>query len=100
MRIYVLGLLLVLTGTYSMAQQQKFTLKQCIDYSLQNHLSNQVYQNSTEIANQQGREAIAGYLPQVNLNTTFDDNIKRQTSVFPASPLTNNEIAYIKLGQP
>jgi outer membrane protein TolC len=99
MRLYAIGTLLMLTVSQTMAQQN-YTLKQCIDYSLKNHISNQVYQNNTEIANQQGREAIAAYLPQVNLNTTFDDNIKRQTSVFPATPLTNNEVAYIKLGQP
>ena len=99
MRISLLAFILVLSTAQTMAQQ-KYTLKQCIDYSLQNHLSNQVYKNNDEIAKQQGREAIAGYLPQVNVNATFDDNIKRQTSVFPATPLTNNEIAYIKLGQP
>jgi len=100
MRIYVLGLLLVLTGTNSMAQQQKYTLKQCIDYSLKNHLSNQVYQNSTEIANQQGREAIASYLPQVNLNTTFDDNLKLPTTVIPAGSFGNTEPIKAHLGQP
>lgn len=86
MRITLLGLLLLLTTAQAMAQQ-KYTLKQCIDYSLQNHLSNQVYKNNSEIAKQQGREAIAGYLPQVNLNTNMDDNLKLATSIVPAGPL-------------
>lgn len=85
MRRSLLSLLLLLTAAQTMAQQ-KYTLKECIDYSLKNHLSNQVYQNNTEIANQQGREAIAGYLPQVNVNTNFDDNIKLATSIIPAGP--------------
>lgn len=85
MRLYAIGILFVLTASQTIAQQ-KFTLKQCIDYSLANHLSNEVYQNNTEIANQQGREAIAGYLPQVGINSTFDDNIKLATSIIPAGP--------------
>lgn len=86
MRQSLLSFLLVLSAVQVMAQQ-KYTLKQCIDHSLKNHLSNEVYQNNTEIANQQGREAIAGYMPQVNINTNFDDNIKLATSIIPAGPL-------------
>jgi len=73
----------MLTTNKTLAQQ-KLTLKQCIDYSLTNHLSNQVYQNNIEIANQQGREALSGYLPQVAGTATFDYNIKRQTTIIPA----------------
>lgn len=83
MRHSLLSLLFLIVAAQSMAQQ-KYTLKECIDYSLKNHLSNEVYQNNTEIANQQGREAIAGYMPQVNLNSTFDDNLKLATSIIPA----------------
>ena len=85
MRIPLLAFLVLLSTAQAMAQQ-KYTLKQCIDYSLQNHLSNQVYKNNSEIAKQQGREAIAGYLPQVNLNTNMDDNLKLATSIIPAGP--------------
>src|SRR6478735_12192465 len=97
MRLYTLGLLLLLTGYQTTAQ--KFTLKQCIDYSLANHLSNQVYQNNTEIANQQGREAIAGYLPQVSLNTTFDNNIKLATSIIPGGGPFGPEPRKFQMGQ-
>jgi len=83
MRLYAIGILLMLTTNKTLAQQ-KLTLKQCIDYSLTNHLSNQVYQNNIEIANQQGREALSGYLPQVAGTATFDYNIKRQTTIIPA----------------
>src|SRR6187431_2404033 len=86
MRLYALGILFVLTASQTMAQQ-KYTLKQCIDYSLTNHLSNQVYQNNIEFANQQGREAVAGYLPQVAGTASFDYNLKRQTTIIPAGSL-------------
>ncbi len=97
MRIPLLGLILLLTSAQTMAQQ-KYTLKECINYSLQNHLSNQVYKNSAEIANQQGREAIASYLPQINLNTTFDDNLKLATSIIPAGPISPEPIKF-QMGQ-
>jgi len=90
----------VLNASQTIAQQ-KFTLKQCIDYSLTNHLSNQVYQNNIEIANQQGREALAGFLPQVSGSTTFDYNIKRQTSIIPANAFApGTPERRIQFGQP
>ena len=100
MRLYAIGLLFVLTAFQTIAQQ-KFTLKQCIDYSLTNHLSNQVYQNNIEIANQQGREALASYLPQVSGSTTFDYNIKRQTSIIPANTFgPGTPERQVQFGQP
>jgi outer membrane protein len=98
MRLYAIGILLTLTVSQTMAQQN-FTLKQCIDYSLTNHLSNQVYQNNVEIAHQQGREALSGYLPQVNGSATFDYNIKRQTTIIPAGPFSPTETR-LQFGQP
>ena len=100
MRLYAIGILFVLT-TYQTIAQQKFTLKQCIDYSLKNHLSNQVYQNNLEIANQQGREALAGYLPQVTGSINFDYNIKRQTSIIPANAFApGTPERQVQFGQP
>ncbi|WP_018344691.1 TolC family protein [Cytophaga aurantiaca] len=98
MRLYILGLMLVITATQAMAQQ-KLTLKQCIDYSLTNHLSNQVYQNNVEIANQQGREALAGYLPQVALVTNFDNNLKLATSIIPGGGPFGPDARKFQMGQ-
>lgn len=100
MRLYAIVILFVLTAAQTIAQQ-KFTLKQCIDYSLTNHLSNQVYQNNIEIANQQGREALASYLPQIAGSTTFDYNIKRQTSIIPANTFgPGTPERQVQFGQP
>ncbi len=98
MRIYSLciGFLLLTTQVYA---QQKLTLKECIAFSLQNHLSNKVYQNNIEIANQQGREALAFYLPQVAGSATFDYNLKRQTTIIPAGAFSPTETR-LQFGQP
>ncbi|MFN8415502.1 MAG: TolC family protein [Cytophagaceae bacterium] len=98
MKTYIIGLLLTMTIAPTMAQQN-YTLKKCIDYSLENHLSNQVVANNVEIANQQGREALAGYLPQVNGSASFDYNIKRQTNIIPAGAFSPTETR-IQFGQP
>lgn len=98
MKNRILGILLSLSIIPTMAQQT-YTLKTCIDYSLSNHLSNQVVSNNVDIANQQGREALAGYLPQVNGSASFDYNIKRQTNIIPAGAFSPTETR-IQFGQP
>src|SRR5688572_24778578 len=65
--------------------QEAFTLREAIDYSLKNHGSTAVYKNQLEIAREQAKEALAAYLPQVNANVYFDDNLKRQTTVVPGA---------------
>src|SRR5690606_19653923 len=37
-----------------------------------------------EKAHQAGREALSGYLPQVNVSAGIDDNIKLQQTIIPA----------------
>ena len=69
-----------------------FSLKECVAYALKNHLSNTVASNEILAANEKAKEALAGYLPQVNTNITFDDNLKRQVSVIPAGAFSPNEI--------
>ena len=69
-----------------------FSLKECVAYALKNHLSNTVANNEILAANEKAKEALAGYLPQVNTNITFDDNLKRQVSVIPAGAFSPNEI--------
>lgn len=64
--------------------QPALTLKQCIDYGLSNHPALSVARNNQENARQQAREAIASYLPQVNLNANLTNNLKLPTNVIPA----------------
>ena len=72
--------------------QQTISLKECVDFALKNHVSNVLYDNEIALAKQKSTEALAGYLPQVAANVTFDDNLKRQVSVIPAGAFSPTEI--------
>ncbi len=67
----------------SMAQQN-WSLKACIDYGLQHFGTVRVAQYQTETANQQARQALGTYLPQVSATGNFTDNLKLQTTLLPA----------------
>ncbi|MDR6560121.1 MULTISPECIES: TolC family protein [unclassified Arcicella] len=82
---------LALSG-FSTQAQKVMTLKECIAFTLKNHISNSIYDNEIAIAKEKSREALAGYLPQVNTTITFDDNLKRQVSVIPAGAFSPTEI--------
>jgi outer membrane protein TolC len=74
----------LLTGFAGNAQTTAFSLKQSLEYALQNHPSQTVYKNEMAIANYKAKEALASYLPQVNGSISADDNLKLQTTVIPA----------------
>lgn len=61
-----------------------FRLKDCLDYGLKNFGSIRIAQNQVETANQQARQALGQYLPQVSATGTSVNNIKLQQSVVPA----------------
>lgn len=89
MQLKILSLLVILTASPLLGKAQQpsihsFTLKECIQYGLQNHPSVRVYQNNVENARQQKREYLASYLPQVNVAAGLDDNLKLQQTIIPA----------------
>lgn len=63
--------------------QTNWTLKQCIEYGLQHYGTVKVARYQRELADQQARQALASYLPQVNGVGTIDDNIKLQSTLIP-----------------
>lgn len=65
-------------------EEMGMSLKQCIDYGLKHHKSVVLYNNKVSYANQQAREALSAYLPQVNVNAGLDDNLKLQQTIIPA----------------
>lgn len=79
---------LILLTALTMKGQSPMSLKECIDYTLKNNLSNLVYDGQVKIAEKQKYEALSGYLPQVNASGSLDDNIKRQVTVIPAGPFS------------
>lgn len=70
-------------GLAASAQQSR-SLKECIDYGLQHFGSMRVAQYQVETANQQARQALGQYLPQVSGTGNFTDNLKLQTTLLPA----------------
>ncbi|ARK12694.2 TolC family protein [Fibrivirga algicola] len=61
-----------------------FRLKDCIEYGLKNFGTVRIAQYQTQTADQQAREALGLYLPQVSATGTTTDNLKLQQSVIPA----------------
>jgi len=64
--------------------QNHLSLKECIDYGLKHHRSTVVYRNDQEAAAFKSKEALAAYLPALNVNSSIDDNLKVQQTVIPA----------------
>ena len=93
-RLIALGLVFALASpllgrAQTQAQPQppvtaSFRLKDCIDYGLKNFGSIRIAQYQVETANQQTRQALGQYLPQVNVTGTSVNNIKLQQSIIPA----------------
>lgn len=91
--------LAILYGLPGLLQaQDAWKLKECIAYGLKNHGSNKVYANNLLIAKAQAKEALAGYLPSVNVTGTIDDNLKVQQTIIPAGVFgpTDTKVAFTK----
>jgi outer membrane protein len=74
--------ILLLSGNLH-AQQKTWSLKECIEYGLKNHGSVRISENQKQTADQQARQALSTYLPQVNGSGTLDNNLKLQKQVIP-----------------
>ncbi|MES2827075.1 MAG: TolC family protein [Bacteroidota bacterium] len=74
----------MLCSCLSTNAQDPWTLKRCVEYGLQNNRKNTIYANQKLAADAKAKEALAGYLPRVSLNSTLDNNLKLQQSVIPA----------------
>lgn len=79
-----LGLFLLLAQSGWAQSTNSFRLKDCIDYGLQHYGTVRIAQYQVETANQQARQALGQYLPQVSATGTAIDNLKLQQSVIPA----------------
>jgi outer membrane protein len=91
-KVVALLLLLSTTALLPAWAQTNWTLKNCIDYGLQHFGTVKIAQYQVENANQQARQALGLYLPQVSGSATFTDNVKLQTSIIPAGPLSPEPI--------
>ena len=73
------------------AQDQTFSLKECINYTLQHHPNSTIYKNSAKSAEEKIRESRSALLPSVSGNVGLDYNLKLATSVIPAGALSEKE---------
>ncbi|UHG92013.1 TolC family protein [Spirosoma oryzicola] len=94
----VLGLLLMLAQSSWAQSTTNFRLKDCIDYGLQHFGTVRIAQYQIENANQQARQALGQYLPQVSASGTAIDNLKLQQSIIPAG-LFSPEPQVLIIGQ-
>ncbi|MCF2489845.1 TolC family protein [Dyadobacter sp. CY347] len=93
---WIIAILAIATSLPAWAQT-RLTLKDCIAYGIKNNGNIKIAQYKESIAVQQGREALAGYLPQVAGNGALDDNIKLQSTVLPGA-LFGGEDRRVALG--
>ncbi len=77
---------------------QSLSIRQCIDYSLANHKSALIYANKGKIVENQKKDAISAYLPQVAGTFGFDDNLELQTTVLPGAMVGSPDDIEVKFG--
>jgi outer membrane protein len=78
-----LGLQVLALGSFAQAPAP-LRLKDCIEYGLKNFGTVRLAQYQIETAQQQARQAIGQYLPQVSATGSVVDNLKLQQSIIPA----------------
>mgnify|MGYP003576296409 CR=1 FL=1 len=89
-KVAAIAVMAMLAGNHAGAQAS-YTLKECIEYGMANHPSLNVARNNVANAKQASVEAVAGYLPQVNVNGDFTNNLKLQTNIIPAGAFSPTE---------
>jgi len=78
-KITALATLLISLSVFA----QTYSLKQCIAYAKQNYGSIKIANLNYEVSSKQVKEQIGTALPQIDLNGTFDDNLKISTQLMP-----------------
>jgi outer membrane protein len=77
-------LLLVLTTTFAQAQGKKWTLKECVDYAIENNISIQQTVLDVDLIAVDRKDAFGNFLPTANANASHNWNIGLNIN-----PLTN-----------
>lgn len=83
-KILLIGLLFFSHATLVLQAQTVYTLPQCIDYAIKNHRSIKMSANDVDKAYARKREGQSAYLPQINGQVKWDDNLILQTTIIPA----------------
>jgi len=72
-----------LFGCLKLNAQELWDLKQCIQYGLENHKTNEIYKGNIEKARQMKNENLALYYPQISGDLRFEDYLDLQTMIIP-----------------
>ncbi|HNI00920.1 MAG TPA: TolC family protein, partial [Chitinophagales bacterium] len=78
--------------------QETMSLKDCVNYALKNHTSISMAKNDLESAVARKNEGRSAYLPQVNAQISWDDNIIKQSTMMPAFPPLTTEPMKLEIG--
>lgn len=81
-RLSVLFALYLFVGLNAYAQTT-YTLNQCVEFALKNHRSIKIASNDVQVAYARKKEGQSAYLPQVNAQVRWDDNLQLQKTVIP-----------------
>ena len=74
MKHYIIFLLLLIT-TFAQAQNKKWTLKECVEYAIENNIDIQQSQLDNELIAVDKKDALGNFLPSVNANASHNWNI-------------------------
>ncbi|MCF2447641.1 TolC family protein [Dyadobacter sp. CY345] len=87
----VAALTFMLLSLQARSQDQTFSLKGCIQYTLRHHPNTAIYKYAAQSAAEKIRESKASFLPSVSGSVGLDYNLKLQTNVIPAGSFSPTE---------
>jgi outer membrane protein TolC len=76
-------LILILFGYYVSSAQSEITLKQCVEFTLNNNSNIKMASYDVAIADKRIQETAGFYLPNVSLSGSLDDNLLIRTTMLP-----------------
>lgn len=94
--LYVVCLFLGLISVVAQENQQRLSLKQAIDFAIKNNYDNKVASKKIEAAKERKWETTTMGLPQINGKIDYQNWLKQQVSLLPASAF-DNTLSTIKI---
>lgn len=91
----VLLSLFIAAGNFYAYAQKPLTLKECINYSLNNNSNIKIANYNVDISRNKVSEQTGSYLPQINVTGEVDDNLKLSTQLMPAEMMGGTPGTYI-----
>lgn len=82
-------ILFAFTTLFLNAQEKKWTLRECVEYALENNISIKQSELDSELANIEKSQALTNFLPNLNGNASY--NINTGANINPATNQFENE---------